>query len=304
MKMARRHALIIPVICPITEHITTPTSIDDHVLYGEFVQEVWHRLMVDKYRLDGKKRTLRVGSFAQLDNSFEGYDIVFLHPFEVARALQARIVVSDNDHIMYLDKISTGKELEEHLVELWYRGNAVIASNYIAEAIVDNLTPTVQRNRMPPYKYAYCYGRIRRIARKLDAKKVLEDSELIAVPPLHLEDKERVKMLYDFLVYTPTRWPWMTWGLIVDRTRNWIAVLNSGTTGFIEAGDIEELRELRYGGKPIAVIVVKKLTLARRLGEELFAEHPSRLDVLLSYVILHSRMRRTLQPIGAIGGWP
>jgi len=302
--MARRHALIIPAIYPITEHVAIPTSIDDHVLYGEFVQEVWHRLMVDKYRLGGKKGELRMGSFAQLDNGFEGYDIVFLHSFEVVRALHARIVVSDNDHIVYLDKISTGKELEERLVELWYRGKAVIASSYIAEAIVDNLTLTVQYHHMPPRRYVYCYGRIRRIVRKLDVKKMLEDSKPIAVPPPHLEDKERVKMLYDFLIYTPTRWPWMTWGLIVDRTRNWIVVLNPDTTGFIEAGDIEELRELRYRGKPIPVIVVKKLILTRRLEEELFAEHPSRLDILLSYVILHSRMLRTLQPIGAIGGWP
>jgi len=292
--MDRRHALIIPVICPITEHITTPVSIDDHITYGELKHETRYRLAGDIFNLYEKKRRLRMGSFAQLDDSFEGYDVVFLHPFEVVRALQARIIVSDNGHIASMGNIGTGKELEEHLAELWYRGNVVIASNYIAEAIVDNLTLTVQRYRMPPRMYTYCYGRIRRIVRKLDVKKVLEDSKPIAVPPPHLEDKERVKMVYDFLVYTPTRWPWATWGLIVDRTRNWIVVLNPDTMGFIKAGDIEELRELRYRGRPIPVIIVKKLTLARRLGEELFAEHPSRLDTLLSYTILGFKLQTRL----------
>jgi len=285
--MTRRHAMIIPVVCPITENMATPASIDDLIGYDELKHATRYRLAINMFNLREEKRRLRMGAFAQLNEGFEGHDVVFLHPYEVVRILQAGIVVSNNDSVTFLDNIRAGEELEERLAEIWYIGNAIIVSNYIADALVDNLT--VQYRRVLAYEYTYCYGRIKRVVRKLDVKKVLEESNLVAAPPTHLDDEQRAKMVYEFLVYTRTHWPWMTYGLIVDRTRSWIAVLNPDTMGFIKVCDIEELRELRYGGRPIPLIVVKKLTLAKR-PEKLLIESQSRLDTLLSYLILRYHM--------------
>jgi len=292
MKVSRRRALIIPAVCPITKHVATPESIDDLIVYDELKHAARYKLVGDIFNLRRKKRRLRMRAFAQLNKSFEGHDVVFLHPYEVVRALQAGIVVSDNYAVTLLDDVRADKELEKRLAELWYIGNAIIVSNYIADALVDNLTVryrSVQYRRVRVYEYTYCYGRIRRIVRKLDVKKVLENSNLVVAPPNHLDDEQKAKMVYEFLIYTRAHWPWMSWGLIVDRTRSWIAVLNPDTMRFINVGDIEELRELRYGDKPIALIVVKKLTLARR-PEKLLTEFQSRLDSLLSHLILRYRM--------------
>jgi len=284
--------LIIPAICPVTEDIAIPASIDNLIVYDELKHAARYRLVGDifnPFNLREEKRKLRMGAFAQLNEGFEGHDVVFLHPYEVVRILQARIVVSDNDSVTFLDldNIRAGEELEERLAELWYAGNAIIVSNYIADALVDNLT--VQYRRVLAYEYTYCYGRIRRIVRKLDVKKVLENSNLVAAPPTQLDDEQKAKMVYEFLIYTRAHWPWMTWGLIVDRTRSWIAVLNPDTMRFINVGDIEELRELRYGDKPIPVIIVKKLTLTKQ--PEKLPESQSRgLDTLLSHLILRYRM--------------
>jgi hypothetical protein len=290
--MVQRHALLIPVICPLDENSVVGSSVHDLAIYSEIKHLARYRLVGDIFNFYEKKRRIKAGSFAPLRDRFEGHDIVFLHPFEVLRTLSARVIVSESENvdIVRLDSLRASKDLEEYLSELWYRGNAVIVSNYLVEAIVDNLT--VQYRRVLVYEHAYCYGRIKRVVRKLSVKNVLENSGLAATLPTHGSNMEKAEIVYESLNATPTYWPWVVLGLVIDRARSWIAVLNPDTASLIEVGDVEELRKLEYGGRKIPVIVVKKLTLTRRCEKELIGSQNRLDELLLRVVTIHSPIKR------------
>ncbi len=278
---------MMPVVCPIDRYSTMLRGDVNHIdVYDEVRHAIRYRQVLSRsFRLYEFERRLRTGSFAQLDRGFEGHDIVFLHPFEMVRALSASSVLPaiTTIDITRLGMFRESRQLEKYLGDLWYKGG-IIVSSCIAEAVVDNLA--VKYKRVGLHEYTYCYGRMRRIIRRMDVKTLISNTSLEAFTK-DRSSEDVVELIYEFLVTTPTHWPCMVLGLVVDRARNWVITLNPSTLDLIEPSGVEELRILVYGGRRIPVIVVEKLILIRKLS----IDKPSRrLGELLSLKVIKTHL--------------
>ena len=267
--------LILPALCPITKDLRVMMATTVRSIANAFYSEVKSFSMYDFMygNLIGKRRKKRMGSFGVLSDSYEGHDVVFLHPFEVFTKLQCKIVKASEEGVEVLDfkdlvgSIGTGSKFNEFLAKLWLDAEALVFSNYIAEAVIDNLS--IKRIHDMPYQVEYCYGRIKRIVRKQYVEDLVKNSKLVAKVNKISDAEERTKVVYTFLFLKPTRWPWSNVGLLIDRARKWVTLLNGDTADFVNVDDLEELRIMTYEGREIPIIIVTRLTLSTSLGKKI-----------------------------------
>jgi len=288
--MARRHALIVPAVCPIDLYSTNTPSILDYDVYWELKHVALHKqLLTPSFRYLEKRKRILMGAFGVLRESYEGHTIVFLHPYDVLTTLNAKIVMISGKGVDITDLsglakqgIKSGRKLNDFLANQWHEGSILIISNHIAEAIVDNLT--IQHKPDNLYIVRYCYGRVTRVVNKMGIDTLVSSSRLIAMPHKVRDPLGKADMLLKVLMYYPPRWPWMNYGLIIDRSRRWVTMLNPDTMNLVDTDHLEELRIMDYvepqgwEGNYVPVIVVKKLTLttqplsgySNRLGDTLW----------------------------------
>ncbi len=255
----KRRALVIPAICPVEHSIMESTA---NIAYYDVYFEDKHLALFEP--------RLTIGSFAILRESFEGYSIAFLHPYEVFNILSAKLVVFSYRNIDILRPrdiarlVKSGKELNDFLARKWYEGNLIVVSNYVAEALIDNLSIKCKRGYE---KECYCYGRIRRVINKIDINSLVSMGRLLARPPESLNAHEKAEVVFNCLLHHSTHWPWMNFGLIVDKSRKWVTMLNPDIAWLVNVDDVEEVRVIDYvpqtgwEGNYVPLIIVKKLNL-------------------------------------------
>jgi len=296
--MPKRHALIAPAICPIDQYSTEAPSILDYDVYWELKHAASHRqLLTAGFRHYEKRKRVRMGAFGVLRESYEGHTVVFLHPYEVLNALNAEIVMLSEKEVDVINLSRLGKqgvksdrELDKFLASQWYKGNMLIISNHIAEVVVDNLT--LQPKSSDLYMVRYCYGRVARVVNRMDIDAIISSSRLITMPYKVDDPTEKVNMLLEVLIRYPTRWPWMNYGLVIDKSRRWVTMLNPDVMNLIEVNNLEELRVMDYvepwgwEGNYVPIIVVKKLTLTPPLSV-----YSNRLESALWRAVQRSRAR-------------
>lgn len=271
--MAKRHALIIPAICPVDQYSTNAPSILDYDVYWELKHAALHRqLLTPSFRYLEKRKRILMGAFGVLRESYEGHTIVFLHPHDVLTTLNAKIVMLSGEGVDITDLggltkqgIRSGRKLNDFLANQWHKGSILIISDHIAEVAVDNLT--IQHKPDDLYMVRYCYGRVTRVVNRMDIDMIISSSRLIAMPHKVSDPLEKADMLLKVLMYYPPRWPWMNYGLVIDKSRRWVTMLNPDVMNLIEVNNLEELRVMDYveprgwEGNYVPIIVVKKLTL-------------------------------------------
>jgi len=265
-KSSKHRALIIPAITPVMTELIVPTSI----FYFETYWEIRGGLSY---------RKVRIGSFAPLFYGYKGYDVVFLNPSEVLTVLNGKVVSISTrknpaDDVKIFDlpsltkRVCGSEDLGRCLRRVWTESGGFFAvSDYICEGVVTNLT--VMRGRIPYDDVCYLYGRVHRVLRKLCPEDLISMSELAGdFKGGGLDPKSLAEAIGEWLIFRSPRWPWANYGLVVDRSRRLITVLNPEVMDYIEMEDIEELRSLNLPmPRPIPILVVKKLTL-RSLSRE------------------------------------
>jgi len=196
-----------------------------------------------------------VGSFAVLKNPFEEFSVVFVDTVEVIYYLKPKAIkVADVVELIDFPELRRRVRDRRDLARIVKRASIVIASDCVREVDVD-IEGVKYREVSIGHLLGYCYGVVRRGVRTIDANRMLQESELIAVKP-ELED------IVVALKYFKPRLPRGHYGLIIDRIRSSVVEFSVATAGYIVEDDIEELREMQYGQMRIAVLVVKKLTFS------------------------------------------
>lgn len=124
-----------------------------------------------------------------------------------------RIFRGSSIRVVDLNSLRRVKDLNVYLAKLWF-DNGIVVSHYIAEVVMDNLT--VRRRHELGYEYTYCYGRVKRVLRRLSIRDVIRNSRIIGIPLLHSSGREMMEMVFEHLECVPVRWPWMVLGLVID----------------------------------------------------------------------------------------
>jgi hypothetical protein len=108
---------------------------------------------------------------------------------------------------------------------------------------------------------------VKRVLRKIYPGDLIKVSELIGdFRGGDLDPKVVLDGIWDTLLYKSPKWPWKSYGLVIDESRKAIAVLNPEVMQYILVDDIEELRLMEYvpegyGGNPIPILIVKKVAI-------------------------------------------
>jgi len=266
MRRGRVRGLIIPSVIPLVRYFIDPSSI-------------WYLDVYWEVRGSLKYEDVKIGSFSPLyADGFRGYNVVFLHPCEVLDLINGKIVsvpYSIEDDVKVIDfsflikKFYDSKEVMKVIAELWKDNwSFFIISPYVAEAVLHNLTEVCKGEIE---RKCYCYGRVERVLRKLYPEDLINMSELVGdFRDGGLDPEIMVEGIRDTLFYCHSRWPWMTYGLVIDRSRRGVTVLNPEVMDYILVEDIEELRIVNYcpdgcGGNYIPILVVKKLSIEKPL---------------------------------------
>jgi len=267
--MPRHRALIIPVICPLDGYAIGYTSIHHFSTFQEVKHAASHEQLLINWKHFEKPKKVSLGSFGILyHEGFEGHTIVFLNPYEVLVTLNAKVVIVTDEGVKVIDndyiRKMNWKRTCSFLAHQWYSGNILIVSEFVAEAIVDGLRIHCEPNDPTS---CYCYGRIRRVINKMDIDSVIKRSRAIALPHVVNDPLKKARMVLDVLMYYPPRWPWFNYGLVLDKSRKWITVLNPDVSHYIETDHILELRVIDYVengyGNYVPVIVTRRLTLTQ-----------------------------------------
>uniref|UniRef100_A0A7J3Z7F0 Uncharacterized protein n=1 Tax=Ignisphaera aggregans TaxID=334771 RepID=A0A7J3Z7F0_9CREN len=300
MRKSRCRGLLIPSTGPLVHDLVDSSSI----WFLEVYEEVKGYLMY---------RNVRLGAFAPL--YFEGYreyNVAFLHPIEVLDILNGRVVsVSLREHPLddikvyevssLLKRFRSSNEVLSFLTRLWKESVFITFSPYIAEALIHNLTE-VCRSEMGVEMICYCYGRVEKVLRKIYPEELIKMSELIGdFRGGDVDPEVVVDGIWDTLFYRLPRWPWGCYGLVIDKSRRTISVLNPEVMQYIPVNDVEELRLVEYvpegyGGNPIPILVVKKIEIEnphRKL--EKYVEYMMRPDLRTpptKYTLMEGLLRR------------